>query len=309
MTPYDGPELQSAAATALSPTATCTARVMIQGAWYPVQFVVLPSCPHDVILGWDFLCDHGALIYCSADELFLSDMARYDDQHASPPSYKLHATRDTCIPSRLTALVSLKPGLCAHDSAHIIVRRQNSSLAAKGLIAPSCVCTVIDGEVAIPVTNVSYSPVLLPTGSFIGTFDLHDKAHVIAVLDPSGSPSFASRAPARPARQHDSTFTSMVSPCLDPSEKQQLLALLQQHCCLFDIGASPLGVARHTTHRIGTGDAAPLRQRPYRVSASERPVIEKQVDQMLSKGIVQPSSSPWASPVLLVTKEDGSIRF
>lgn len=308
-TPYDGPELQSAAATSLSPAAKCTARVIIQDAWYPVQFVVLPCCPHDIILGWDFLCDHGALIDCSADELFLCDMPRYDEHHVSPPLCKLYATGDICIPPRSTAFISLKPGSSAHDLAHIVVHPQNSSLAAKCLIAPSCVCTISDGEVAIPVTNISSCSVLLPTGAFIGTSDLLETPHVIAVLDPSARSSPTSRPPAQLPQQFDAVFNSMVSPHLDPPDRHRLLALLQKHSSLFDIGAAPLGVAQHTEHRIDTGDAAPLRQRPYRVSASERAVIEKEVDQMLSKGIIQPSSSPWASPVVLVTKKDGSIRF
>lgn len=48
---------------------------------------------------------------------------------------------------------------------------------------------------------------------------------------------------------------------------------------------------------------------PYRVFHAERQVINDQVNDMLSCGIVQPSHSPWASLVVLVKKKDGSIRF
>uniref|UniRef100_K7EYV5 ribonuclease H n=1 Tax=Pelodiscus sinensis TaxID=13735 RepID=K7EYV5_PELSI len=37
--------------------------------------------------------------------------------------------------------------------------------------------------------------------------------------------------------------------------------------------------------------------------------LEREVQDMLALGVIQPSSSPWASPVLLVPKKDGSIRF
>ena len=41
----------------------------------------------------------------------------------------------------------------------------------------------------------------------------------------------------------------------------------------------------------------------------ERDVIQKQVKEMLDDDIVQPSNSPWASPVVLVKKKDGTLRF
>ena len=62
-------------------------------------------------------------------------------------------------------------------------------------------------------------------------------------------------------------------------------------------------------HRIDTGDSPPIRQRPYRVSESQRGIIEEHVTDMLNRGIIQPSTSPWASPIILVKKKDGTDRF
>ncbi|UYV79843.1 hypothetical protein LAZ67_18000901 [Cordylochernes scorpioides] len=52
-----------------------------------------------------------------------------------------------------------------------------------------------------------------------------------------------------------------------------------------------------------------LGQRPYRVSPAERRVIQSEVEKMMETKIIRPSSSPWASPVILVRKKDGSLRF
>lgn len=70
-----------------------------------------------------------------------------------------------------------------------------------------------------------------------------------------------------------------------------------------------MGVARELQHHIDTGDTRSPRHRHYRVAPSERQKIEKEVNKMLSKHIFQPYSSPWSSPVVLVTKKDESIRF
>ncbi|GFU84544.1 transposon Ty3-I Gag-Pol polyprotein [Trichonephila clavipes] len=48
-----------------------------------------------------------------------------------------------------------------------------------------------------------------------------------------------------------------------------------------------------------TGDHAPINQRAYRVSPTERRIIHEEVQKMLDEGIVQPSESPWSSPVVL----------
>ena len=56
----------------------------------------------------------------------------------------------------------------------------------------------------------------------------------------------------------------------------------------------------------GTG---PIAQRPYSMNPVELVELKKQLDDMLSKGLIQPSASPWRSPVLFVDKKDGSIRL
>ena len=60
---------------------------------------------------------------------------------------------------------------------------------------------------------------------------------------------------------------------------------------------------------INTGDAAPVRASPYRTSPKEKEIINGQVDEMLAAGVIRPSRSPWSSPVILVPKKDGTIRF
>ncbi|GFV24043.1 retrovirus-related Pol polyprotein from transposon 297 [Trichonephila clavipes] len=53
------------------------------------------------------------------------------------------------------------------------------------------------------------------------------------------------------------------------------------------------------TQDFFTGDHAPINQRAYRVSPTERRIIHEEVQKMLDEGIVQPSESPWSSPIVL----------
>jgi hypothetical protein len=54
---------------------------------------------------------------------------------------------------------------------------------------------------------------------------------------------------------------------------------------------------------------APISKRAYRVSRPELVELKKQIDELLEKGYIWPSTSPWAAPVLFVEKKDGTRRM
>ena len=61
--------------------------------------------------------------------------------------------------------------------------------------------------------------------------------------------------------------------------------------------------------KIDTGDAVPKRQPVRRVPFAVRQEVQRQIKMMEEMGVVQPSSSQWASPIVLVRKKDGTLRF
>ena len=52
---------------------------------------------------------------------------------------------------------------------------------------------------------------------------------------------------------------------------------------------------------------APLSKSPYRMAPAEMAELKKQLEELLDKGFLRPSSSPWG--VLFVKKKDGSMRL
>ncbi|GJR15880.1 putative nucleotidyltransferase, ribonuclease H [Tanacetum coccineum] len=55
--------------------------------------------------------------------------------------------------------------------------------------------------------------------------------------------------------------------------------------------------------------AAPMARTPYHLAPSEMKELSKQLQELLEKGFIRPSSSPWGAPVLFVKKKDGSFRM
>ena len=62
-------------------------------------------------------------------------------------------------------------------------------------------------------------------------------------------------------------------------------------------------------HDIDTGDARPIKQSPRRPPLAAREAEDDILEEMLATGVIEPSTSSWASPVCLVKKKDGTFRF
>ena len=54
---------------------------------------------------------------------------------------------------------------------------------------------------------------------------------------------------------------------------------------------------------------APISIAPYRMAPAELGELKLQLQELLSKGFIRPSVSPWGAPVLFVKKKDGSLRM
>ena len=53
----------------------------------------------------------------------------------------------------------------------------------------------------------------------------------------------------------------------------------------------------------------PISKAPYRMAPLELKELKVQMEELVSKGFVRPSTSPWGAPVLFVKKKDGSLRL
>ena len=101
-------------------------------------------------------------------------------------------------------------------------------------------------------------------------------------------------------------FGDSTSPVVPAPE---LTALLEEFADVFQKPTN-LPPPRAYDHSIPLfPDAVPFNSRPYRYSPMHKDEIERQIKELLTAGLITHSSSPFASPVLLVQKKDGSWRF
>ncbi len=107
-----------------------------------------------------------------------------------------------------------------------------------------------------------------------------------------------------------SALSTAVNQELAPYDRARLQALLEANWDMFAMTNSDLGRTTWATIHIDTGDHAPIAQNPYRMSPKEREAVDQELARMAADGIIEPSTSPWVSPAVLVEKkEGGGTRF
>ena len=110
-----------------------------------------------------------------------------------------------------------------------------------------------------------------------------------------------------PALGHEETWEDVViSEDLTESQRQQVRELLHEYS---DVFSGKPNLTRVATHKIDTGDSLPIRSSPYKIPQKLEEEVNKEIEKMLEMGIIRPSTSPWAAPVVIVPKPDGTIRL
>ena len=99
-----------------------------------------------------------------------------------------------------------------------------------------------------------------------------------------------------------------VPASLTSEQQEDLHKLLKEYQDVFSKQGDPISSTSMVEHEIHT-TGRPIRQPFRRQNPIIREIEQQQVKEMLRDGVIRPSISPWASPVVMVKKKDGSMRF
>lgn len=296
-TPWTGPQIRTAGGHLITPTGTCTSRVTVQEETYLATFVVLVQCSRDVILGMDFLAENGAVIDLQTKSVTLSTENAIHSASERPTA--LHILDDhVTIPPRSSVMTSVAANTLRNFEG--VVESKQILLFERSLAVARGVVRLEDGKADVLLTNFGGEHQHLSTGTVV--------AHICGITHvrkASGLATLSLTEMERPTT--DLHFD--INPALSQLQHRQVNQLLQRYRATFS-NSSRVGRTDLAKHRIITDDTVPpLRQSPYRVSPTERAAITRQVKEMLRDDVIQPSRSPWAAPVVLVKKKDGTLRF
>ena len=92
---------------------------------------------------------------------------------------------------------------------------------------------------------------------------------------------------------------------LNQLQKEELAGVLAEFAAIF---SNTPGRTQLAEHRIECGPARPIRLPPYRILHAYRAAVQQEIKEMLEGGIIEPSSSEWFSPMVIMKKKDGALR-
>ena len=105
--------------------------------------------------------------------------------------------------------------------------------------------------------------------------------------------------------QDEVVGTKLYGSCPDFDEKDVVEELREEFPEVF---SDLPGRTEACRLKIDTGQAAPRGSHPYRIPNRLKEGVREEVEKLVELGIVVPSTSPWASPVVPVPKGDGTVR-
>ena len=95
----------------------------------------------------------------------------------------------------------------------------------------------------------------------------------------------------------------------DVKLKDRLSILIGDYRDVFALTNDSLGTAIGTEHYIDTNNNPPFKIAPYKVAPYKLPAVREEIKEMLDKGVIVPSKSPYSSPIVMVPKKDGTNRM
>lgn len=305
--PWMGPPLVSAGGTPLTIHGHCCVLLQLGGRQIQTDMVIVSPLTSEAILGIDFLQAQRARIDLGQGSLYLRESG------CEIPLSTSESGQIQCVDSqqiRLSNTVELPPraimevmggfevqvgGTCLVEGN---VTRKPHITVARSVVEPSTT------ETPVRIMNSSNEPVTLYAGTIIATLQPVELPVEVAAAE---SDSVTDTNDEK--KQMLLELVEECSPELSAGERSIFYSLLLKHADVMASSTADLGQTDRVRHQINTGTAQPIRQPVRRISPHRRQEVKSLLKQMLDRGVVETSSSPWASPVVLVRKKDGSNRF
>ena len=188
-----------------------------------------------------------------------------------------------------------------------------------------------DGQLPVYFINIADEDIRVPPRTPLGElFEVTPDNQAISLevqasVSPSFSPDFVNpnptKAPVPPSPPPTTPISSpkppltkkqletlKINPKLAPKEKDELVSLLTEYQDIFAWDDSQLGYTDRVQHRIQVTDDTPMAQPYRRIPPAHLEEVRSHLEGLMDRGVIRPSTSPYAAPIVVVRKKNGELR-
>ena len=264
---------------------------------YRHDFHVVDGITSSVILGYDFITDKEArLSFTTNDHVMELGHERVSLENDSFINSLVRLTEDVYLPAQTVTMTNGKRGRRKVGGLCTITKTNNGFMSSEpGLKIVDSVIELRGTKVPITLRNETNKSFTLKKGNVVG---------------------FISRIDADEIEEDEGERLggSEISEGEEDEEvsvefRQKIEELVRDNSEIFAEKDAELGNTKLIKMNIETGDHDPINLKAYRPAFHKRQIIEEQIEDMLKAGVIEQSRSPWAFPVVIVRKKDGSQRF
>ena len=327
--PRDRLMLSSASGHILTCYGSITAPLSLgSGRSYSVTtklYAVADDLPYDVIVGLDYLSSNKAIINVEGQTVLLGNRAFRGnvDRHEGVVAHlgwKLLEGASGYPPVRVKIAVT-----CDYDSneaGHVILKPEldlRDEWEKSFLFIPNPDSVegrmLVTGVVRIDENNLFHvlfanfgDKGVMRKGNAVGTLvelgvQRADGAQLNSIGSTRAAVSPTLNEAERAAAIRDILLNQKMA--LTPEQKRLVVERMMCYLDVWALDSDPLNVSTKWEHRIRIIPHAPVYVKPYPLPHAYADEVRKQVDQLSSSGIIEPSRSPYNSPVVLVKQGSG----
>lgn len=273
--------------------------IIIGGYSYSIMAIVAELNTAGIV-GLDFMTEYECSIDLKQKCLVMDGKRIRCDMKGKMGCYRVSLVETVSIPPRHEMLTCGQINDYCHD------------IKGTGIIEPSDTFHKVDNAVVgrilatanenVPVRlmNPSNEVMVIYKGTVVGQFEqVKENADKVALEVKKNS--------SLPEQLEELVKKASVN--LKEGQVERVRQTLKEYQDVFALTDEQLGKTEIVKHLINTGNAKPIKERLWHVPQYAVEEVDRQGDDMLKWGIIEPSNSPWAAGVVLVRKKDNTLRF
>ena len=234
----------------------------------------------------------------------------------------VHSLRkDTLVPAQSVMHIDVTAGDPSLITDAILEPAPEGTLG--GLSTMPVFTKLQEGRLRIPVVNNTERDIILPARAFLGRVVSAQPVERPTVHLLTAEVVDANKFPDNPRNtDHKETRTGSnidsieekikridINPDLHPSQVEQLRDILHRYEDCFAWSDTELGYTDQVKHEIFLTDDTPIAQPYRRIPPAVLGKVKEHIQDLISRKIISPSSSPYAAPIVVAQKKNGDIRL